>query len=1174
MAAGVEAGRVRGARHLHRGRVLLRQRVRHRHLLRRRHLLRLARDLRAGLGARAGRPDAQGRPRRDAADGAVRQRRARHRGDGACASASSPRSSTRDRALGTRPRDRGRHRPQTDRGDAGNGARDLGVARPAVSRRDGARPDLHAPRQPDRLGRGGRAAAPTVPSRGFVDGRRAAGAQSAHRRRSSRSTRRRPRWSSSACGTAGARSHGHGRCGCGAVSSRASGLPCCCATGPRRSGCSSACCAPARASSRSTRARYRTGPRRSRVARRGHRRGASPTISSAFGTERAPARERHARVRRPSRRGSGGHRCQSASEVAVEMLTSGTTGPPKRVPLTYETFWRVLAGAKHYETQPRLGAPAAARCGDRQRAAGASRRPVPRAQCVSDGRSFCLLERFRVDDWVDAVRRHRPPTVSLVPAALRMVLDADLDPADLASVSSVVSRHGAALDPDDADAFFEQVRRAGARHVRGHRVRRRVSRGGTSPTTSGSGRPSGGASDAPIPAASCASSTPRPVRPLGPDAEGLLEVKARQLGDEPRLERARPTWPASTPTASCGSSAAPTRRSSAAGSRSGPTTSAPRSNATRGYAARPSSASTTRGSARFRSRRSSCGRVAWPVDTDRAAGATRRSARALRAADRAADRRRAAAHPVGQGRPGRPSASCSPRWRSAVIASGGRSACEPLPQTRSRRAVAAAGRRAGAWRWSSDDAAVDQADRRPAPAEAGPRGAASRPTLAPRIGARRGRRASASTSTTAATSARTTRAFPSTRSRSTAHRASGSVTFPLAFEGPPGIVHGGVLATFFDCVDPAPQLRRRRGRQDHARCSSSTAGPTPLGVAARRSRSTGRPTIAGSRSRARLFARRRHACAPPRCEAVAGDRAGSRRSRRAGCARERGARRRGDGLPLTVAALLRARAARRGDHPLLICDDDVADLRRRPTRDPPRWPRGCSRAAPARARTSACCYPNGSDFVVGWLAAARIGAIAVPLSTFSTSPELPRTVARVPTSRSLLATATFRGRDYVDALRDAVPGLDCGGARRCSRSLGAGAARSCSPPRVRRRARVDGRRCRGGGRCSRRRRSARGRGSGPARGPHGHRAHVGFDERAEGRDPSARPADPPPRQPQRAPPLRRGRGAVLELAVLLDRRLRVRPARHAARGRDAGLLERHRPRGDARPARARRGPRW
>ncbi len=31
-------------------------------------------------------------------------------------------------------------------------------------------------------------------------------------------------------------------------------------------------------------------------------------------------------------------------------------------------------------------------------------------------------------------------------------------------------------------------------------------------------------------------------------------------------------------------------------------------------------------------------------------------------------------------------------------------------------------------------------------------------------------------------------------------RASGTVSFPLAYEGPPGCVHGGFLALFFDCV--------------------------------------------------------------------------------------------------------------------------------------------------------------------------------------------------------------------------------------------------------------------------------------------------------------------------------------------------------------------------------------
>jgi acyl-coenzyme A synthetase/AMP-(fatty) acid ligase len=71
---------------------------------------------------------------------------------------------------------------------------------------------------------------------------------------------------------------------------------------------------------------------------------------------------------------------------------------------------------------------------------------------VADGRSFSLLEKFRVDEWADAVRRHRPRTASLVPAALRMVLEADLEPADLSSLLSVISGT-ATLAPEDADAF-------------------------------------------------------------------------------------------------------------------------------------------------------------------------------------------------------------------------------------------------------------------------------------------------------------------------------------------------------------------------------------------------------------------------------------------------------------------------------------------------------------------------------------------------------------------------------------------------------------------------------------------------------------------------------------------------------------------------------------------------
>ena len=141
--------------------------------------------------------------------------------------------------------------------------------------------------------------------------------------------------------------------------------------------------------------------------------------------------------------------------VAVQMLTSGTTGPPHRVDLTYATLERVMEGAKHYESNAR--ADAKLRSGvvvvnSPMVHLGGLFRIV---QAVGDGRRFALLERFRVDAWIDAVRRHRPATVSLVPAALRMVFDADLDPADLVSVRSVVSGT-APLDPALAEAFTEK----------------------------------------------------------------------------------------------------------------------------------------------------------------------------------------------------------------------------------------------------------------------------------------------------------------------------------------------------------------------------------------------------------------------------------------------------------------------------------------------------------------------------------------------------------------------------------------------------------------------------------------------------------------------------------------------------------------------------------------------
>jgi acyl-CoA synthetase (AMP-forming)/AMP-acid ligase II len=141
--------------------------------------------------------------------------------------------------------------------------------------------------------------------------------------------------------------------------------------------------------------------------------------------------------------------------VAVRMLTSGTTGAPKRIALGFDLLERVLQGAKYYERDKaaklRLRRGVAIVNAPLVHVGGVFRT----LQCVNDGRAFCLLERFSVDGWSDAVRRHRPQTASLVPAALRMVLEADLDPGALSSLRSVVCGT-APLDPADADAFFER----------------------------------------------------------------------------------------------------------------------------------------------------------------------------------------------------------------------------------------------------------------------------------------------------------------------------------------------------------------------------------------------------------------------------------------------------------------------------------------------------------------------------------------------------------------------------------------------------------------------------------------------------------------------------------------------------------------------------------------------
>ncbi|WP_216907799.1 class I adenylate-forming enzyme family protein [Nocardia noduli] len=151
----------------------------------------------------------------------------------------------------------------------------------------------------------------------------------------------------------------------------------------------------------------------------------------------------------PSENSSG----SAVSGVAVRMLTSGTTGPPKRVDITYDMLARSVMGPdpdrSPSPTQPRRGV--AIVNAPLVHIGGVFRI----LQCVTEARPFVFLPRFELDRWAAAVRKHRPAAVSLVPAALRMVLHSDLDRADLDGVR-VATSGTAPLSAADADAFHEK----------------------------------------------------------------------------------------------------------------------------------------------------------------------------------------------------------------------------------------------------------------------------------------------------------------------------------------------------------------------------------------------------------------------------------------------------------------------------------------------------------------------------------------------------------------------------------------------------------------------------------------------------------------------------------------------------------------------------------------------
>ncbi|MBP1820314.1 acyl--CoA ligase [Mycobacterium sp. OAE908] len=113
---------------------------------------------------------------------------------------------------------------------------------------------------------------------------------------------------------------------------------------------------------------------------------------------------------------------------------------------------------------------------------------------------------------------------------------------------------------------------------------------------------------------------------------------------------------------------------------------------------------------------------------------------------------------------------------------------------------------------------------------------------------------------------------------------------------------------------------------------------------------------------------------------------------------------------LTVGDVLQRQSRARGEHPLLVCDAErlsYAEADRRSAR----LARGLIALGAGKGTHVGLLYPNGATWIVGMLAAARIGAVVIPFSTFATAPEITAQLMDSDTE-ILLAAASFRAHDY------------------------------------------------------------------------------------------------------------------------------------------------------------------
>ncbi len=137
--------------------------------------------------------------------------------------------------------------------------------------------------------------------------------------------------------------------------------------------------------------------------------------ATAFSVDRAEVVSRAAATRDPR---------DGDPAIAIEMLTSGTTGPAKRIPLGRRQIEVSLSSALQHNNRPEIR--------DKPPLTGAVGMvtlPIVHIgglfallQSLVAARPIVMLERFSLSGWHNAIKEHKPILVGLPPPAIREVL--------------------------------------------------------------------------------------------------------------------------------------------------------------------------------------------------------------------------------------------------------------------------------------------------------------------------------------------------------------------------------------------------------------------------------------------------------------------------------------------------------------------------------------------------------------------------------------------------------------------------------------------------------------------------------------------------------------------------------------------------------------------------------